>query len=81
MINNIVKKTVSYLAQLLNICPRLHLIRPPLMLLAAVTLLQACTAVSTFPTIARPGDTVSVMVGGWVRRSTQSNDKRFTHRQ
>ncbi len=36
----------------------------PFILLTIVALLQACTAVSTYPTIARPGDTVSVMVGG-----------------
>ncbi|HEB86831.1 MAG TPA: hypothetical protein ENI68_07445 [Gammaproteobacteria bacterium] len=32
--------------------------------LAAFLLLQGCTSVNTFPTIARAGDTVSVMVGG-----------------
>ena len=32
--------------------------------LFAAILFQGCTAVNTFPTIARPGDTVSVMVGG-----------------
>ncbi|WP_148665034.1 hypothetical protein [Sulfuricaulis limicola] len=30
----------------------------------AIFTLPACTSVNTFPTIARPGDTVSVMVGG-----------------
>lgn len=30
----------------------------------ALLWLQGCTGVSTFPTIARPGDTVSVMIGG-----------------
>ena len=33
-------------------------------LLAVLLLLEGCTAVNTFPTIARAGDTVSVMVGG-----------------
>ena len=32
--------------------------------LTGLLFLTACTAVNTFPTIARPGDTVSVMVGG-----------------
>lgn len=36
---------------------------PVLPLLAAV-LFQGCTGVNTFPTVARTGDTVSVMVGG-----------------
>lgn len=33
-------------------------------LLAILLFLQGCTAVNTFPTIARAGDTVSIMVGG-----------------
>lgn len=33
-------------------------------LVMAFVVLPACTSVNTFPTIARPGDTVSVMVGG-----------------
>lgn len=33
-------------------------------LLPGLMLLTGCTAVNTFPTIARPGDTVSFMVGG-----------------
>ena len=32
--------------------------------LAAFLLIQGCTGVNTFPTIARAGDTVSIMVGG-----------------
>lgn len=32
--------------------------------IAMLTLLQACTGATSFPTIARPGDTVSMMVGG-----------------
>lgn len=34
------------------------------LLLCAWTLLSGCTSVNTFPGIARPGDTVSVMIGG-----------------
>ena len=33
-------------------------------IVAAVVLLQGCAAVNTFPTVARAGDTVTVMVGG-----------------
>lgn len=36
----------------------------PLGALLLLPFLQACTGVNTFPTVARPGDTVSVMVGG-----------------
>jgi hypothetical protein len=35
-----------------------------LIILAGLLFLAGCTAVNTFPTIARPGDTVSIMVGG-----------------
>jgi len=35
-----------------------------LIVLAGLLFLAGCTAVNTFPTIARPGDTVSIMVGG-----------------
>jgi len=34
------------------------------LLFLAVVVFQGCTAVNTFPTTARPGDTISVMVGG-----------------
>ena len=48
--------------------------RAPFLLIATIILLQACTAVNTFPTIARQGDTVSIMVGGSeeVRKDTIS---------
>ena len=36
----------------------------PFLVLIAVVLFQGCTGVNTFPTVARTGDTVSVMVGG-----------------
>lgn len=46
-----------------------NLIKPPKPPMAALALcvwltLSGCTGVNTFPNIARPGDTVSVMVGG-----------------
>ena len=48
--------------------------RAPFLLIAIIGMLQACTAVNTFPTIARQGDTVSIMVGGSeeVRKDTIS---------
>jgi len=41
-----------------------HQYRKASLLLFVILLFQGCAAVNTFPTIARPGDTVSVMVGG-----------------
>ena len=38
----------------------------------AVAFLQGCTGVNTFPTIARAGDTVSVMIGGSEAASTNT---------
>ncbi len=40
------------------------LLRNASLLLLAMLLFQGCTAVNTFPTIARQGDTISVMAGG-----------------
>lgn len=44
------------------------------LVLCAWTLLSGCTSVNTFPSIARPGDTVSLMIGGseWANKNSVS---------
>lgn len=43
---------------------RLSRFRIPFLIFLLITVFQGCVAVNTFPIIARPSDTVSVMVGG-----------------
>lgn len=42
------------------------------------TLLSGCTSVNTFPSIARPGDTVSLMIGGSEKANKNSVSATFT---
>ena len=49
-----------------------------LIVLCGWTLLSGCTSVNTFPSIARPGDTVSVMVGGSEKANKSSVSATFT---
>ena len=43
-----------------------------------IVILQGCVAVNTFPTVARPGDTLSVMVGGSETASKDTIDVTLT---
>jgi hypothetical protein len=49
-----------------------------LLVLCAWTLLSGCTSVNTFPSIARPGDTVSLMIGGSEKANKNSVSATFT---
>lgn len=46
--------------------------------LCVLALLSGCTSVNTFPNIARPGDTVSVMIGGSEKANKNSVAATFT---
>ncbi len=46
--------------------------------LCTCTLLSGCTSVNTFPSIARPGDTVSLMIGGSEKANKNSVNIAFT---
>lgn len=48
------------------------------LVLCAWTLLSGCTSVNTFPSIARPGDTVSLMIGGSEKANKNSVAATFT---
>lgn len=48
------------------------------LVLCAWTLLSGCTSVNTFPSIARPGDTVSLMIGGSEKANKNSVSATFT---
>lgn len=48
------------------------------LVLCAWTLLSGCTSVNTFSSIARPGDTVSLMIGGSERANKNSVSATFT---
>lgn len=48
------------------------------LVLGGLLLLDGCTGVNTFPTVARPGDTVSVMIGGSEKARTNTVDAKLT---
>jgi len=48
------------------------------LVLCAWALLSGCTSVNTFPSVARPGDTVSLMIGGSEKANKNSVSATFT---
>lgn len=48
------------------------------LVLCAWTMLSGCTSVNTFPAIARPGDTVSLMIGGSEKANKSNVSAAFT---